>query len=148
VDSVLRAFAVYAFLLVIFRISGKRTLSQVTTFDFVLLLIIAESTQQALLGQDFSLTNFVLVVVTLLGIDIGLSLLKRRWSRLDIILEGQPLILVDNGQPLQELMDKARVDNDDILTAARHLHGLERMDQIKYAVLERSGGITIVPKQS
>ena len=147
-DSVLRAFAVYLILLLIFRIAGKRTLSQVTTFDFVLLLIIAEATQQALLGQDYSITNFFLVVCTLLGMDIGLSLLKRRWPRLDLLLEGQPLILVDNGRPLQELMDKARVDKEDILTAARERHGLERMDQIKYAVLERSGGISIVPSEA
>lgn len=145
-ESVLRALAVYVILLLVFRLSGKRTLSQVTTFDFVLLLIIAEATQQALLGQDYSITNFFLVVCTLLGMDIGLSVLKRTWPRLDLVLEGQPLIIVDNGRPLQEVMDKARVDQDDILTAARELHGLERMDQVKYAVLERSGGISIIPK--
>ena len=144
-DSVLRGLAVYVILLVVFRISGKRTLSQVTTFDFVLLLIIAEVTQQALLGQDYSITNFVLLVVTLLGLDIALSLLKQHFPRLDRLLEGQPLIIVENGRPLRDRMGKARVDEEDVLTAARHLHGLERMEQIKYAVLERNGGITIIP---
>jgi uncharacterized membrane protein YcaP (DUF421 family) len=144
-DSILRGLAVYVILLVVFRISGKRTLSQVTTFDFVLLLIIAEVTQQALLGQDYSITNFVLLVVTLLGLDIALSLLKQHFPRLDRLLEGQPLIIVENGCPLRDRMGKARVDEEDVLTAARHLHGLERMEQIKYAVLERNGGITIIP---
>ena len=147
-DSVLRGLTVYIILLAVFRIAGKRTLSEVTTFDFVLLLIIAEVTQQALLGEDYSLTNFVLLVLTLLGLDILLSLLKQRWPRLDRLLEGQPLIIVENGRPLQERMDKVRVDVEDVLTAARELHGLERMEQIKYAVLERNGGITIVPKRS
>ena len=147
-DSILRGLAVYLILLVVFRISGKRTLSQVTTFDFVLLLIIAEVTQQALLGQDYSLTNFVLLVVTLLGLDIVLSLLKQYWPRLDRLLEGQPLVIVEDGRPLHERMSKARVDVEDVLTAARHLHGLERMEQIKFAVLERNGGITIIPAAS
>jgi uncharacterized membrane protein YcaP (DUF421 family) len=147
-DAVLRGVAVYVFLLLIFRLSGKRSLAQVTTFDFVLILIIAETTQQALLGNDFSVTNSFLLIVTLLGLDIALSLLKQRWRRLDTWLEGTPLIIVENGKPLTDRMRKSRVDENDVLTAARELQGLERMDQIKYAVLERSGGISIVPKQN
>jgi len=76
-DAVLRGLSVYMFLLIIFRISGKRSLGQVTTFDFVLLLIIAETTQQALLGDDYSVTNAFLLIGTLVGVDIGLSLLNR-----------------------------------------------------------------------
>ena len=144
-DSVLRAVAIYVILLVIFRIGGKRSLAQITTFDFVLLLIIGEATQQALLGEDFSLTNALVVIVTLIGIDIGLSLLKGRSRTLERVMDDLPLVIVEDGQPLQARMDKARVDQSDVLTAARELQGLERMDQIKYAVLERSGGISIIP---
>ena len=146
-DSVLNGLTVYVILLVVFRISGKRTLSQVTTFDFVLLLIIAEVTQQALLGQDYSLTNFVLLVATLIGMDIAMSFVKERSPRLDRLLEGQPLVIVEDGKALHDRMQKARVDDEDVLTAARMHQGLERMEQIKYAVLERNGGITIVPKE-
>jgi uncharacterized membrane protein YcaP (DUF421 family) len=147
VDAVLRAAAIYAFLLLIFRIAGKRSLSQITTFDFVLLLIIGEATQQALLGNDFSITNALLIIVTLVGVDIGMSLWKQRSPALEKLVDGVPLVIVEEGKPLKDRMDKARVDEADILTAARELQGLERMDQIKYAVLERSGGISIVPKQ-
>lgn len=146
-DAVLRASAIYFFLLLIFRLSGKRSIAQITTFDFVLLLIISEATQQALLGQDFSLTNAFLVIVTLVGINIGLSLLKQRSPRIEKILEDEPLIIVDEGRPLLDRMKKVRVDEEDVLIAARILQGLERMDQIKYAVLERNGGISIIPKQ-
>jgi uncharacterized membrane protein YcaP (DUF421 family) len=146
-DAVLRGLSVYIFLLIIFRISGKRSLGQVTTFDFVLLLIIAETTQQALLGDDFSVTNAFLLIGTLVGLDIGLSLLKQRSARLDRLMEGTPLVIVAEGKPLKAYMDKARVDEEDVLHAARELQGLERMEQIKYAVLERNGDITIVPKQ-
>jgi uncharacterized membrane protein YcaP (DUF421 family) len=146
-DSVLRAAAIYLFLLVLFRIAGKRTLSDVTTFDFVLLLIIGEATQQALLGEDFSLTNAFLAILTLIGIDIALSLWQQRWPRLEKWLEGTPLVIVEHGQPLRERMQRVRVSDEDILTAARERQGLARMDQIQYAVLERSGGISIIPKR-
>jgi uncharacterized membrane protein YcaP (DUF421 family) len=146
-DAVLRGVAIYVFLLLIFRISGKRSLGQVTTFDFVLLLIIAETTQQALLGDDYSVTNAFVLIGTLVGVDIGLSLLKQRSAKLDQLLEGAPLVIVEDGTPLKESMTKARVDEADVLHAARELQGLERMEQIKYAVLERNGDITVVPKQ-
>jgi uncharacterized membrane protein YcaP (DUF421 family) len=146
-DSVLRAAAIYLFLLVLFRIAGKRTLSDVTTFDFVLLLIIGEATQQALLGEDFSLTNAFLAILTLIGIDIALSSWQQRWPSLEKWLEGTPLVIVEHGQPLRERMQRVRVSDEDILTAARERQGLARMDQIQYAVLERSGGISIIPKR-
>ena len=147
-DSVWRAAAIYIGLMIIMRLAGKRSLAQITTFDFVLLLIIGEATQNALLGQDFSVTNAMLVIMTLVTLDIGLSLLKRRSKRIDKWLDDVPLVIVENGMPLKERMDKARVDIDDVLSAARHLQGIERLDQIRYAVLERSGGISIIPKKN
>ncbi|HOK46208.1 MAG TPA: DUF421 domain-containing protein, partial [Bryobacteraceae bacterium] len=145
-DSVVRAIVVYGLVWALFRVSGKRTLSEATTFDFVLLLIIAETTQQALLGEDYSITNAFLLVTTLIGIDVALSLVKRRFPRFDKVMDGQPIIIVENGRPLEDRMRQARVDEADILEAARRLQGLERMEQIKYAVLEQSGGISIVPR--
>jgi uncharacterized membrane protein YcaP (DUF421 family) len=145
-DSVIRAVAIYGILLIIFRVSGKRSLAQITTFDFVLLLIISEATQQALLGDDFSLINAFVVIITLVGLDIALSLLKQRSPTFELLIDDTPLIIVEDGRPLKERMDKARIDESDILASARELQGLERMDQIKYAVLERSGGVSIIPK--
>jgi uncharacterized membrane protein YcaP (DUF421 family) len=145
-ESVLRAAAIYIALVIVFRIAGRRTLSEMTSFDFVLLLIIGEATQQALLGEDFSLTNALLVIVTLLALDIAISLWKQRSEAANRIIEGVPTILVDHGRPLKGQMNKARVREEEILEAARRLQGLERMDQIKYAVLEVSGGISIIPR--
>lgn len=145
--AVLRSIVIYLLLLVVFRISGKRSLSQITTFDFVLLLVIGEATQQALLGEDFSLTNAFLVIVTLVAVDIFISLLKQRSKTFEKLIDSAPLVLIENGKLLKDRMDKARVDEADILAKARELQGLERLDQIKYAVLERSGGITIIPEQ-
>jgi uncharacterized membrane protein YcaP (DUF421 family) len=145
-ESVLRGAAVYLFLLIVFRIAGQRTLAQITTFDLVLLLIISEAIQQALIGNDNSMTNAGLIVLTLAGLNILLSVLKQRSKRVEKVLEDVPLVLVSEGHVLKDRMDKVRVDEDDILEAARALHGLQRLDQIRYAVLERSGDISIVPQ--
>lgn len=145
-DSVLRALIVYVFLMVVFRVAGKRSLAQITTFDFVLLLVIGGATQQALLGDDFSMTNAVLVIFTLIGFDIGLSLLERRFPSLESWLDDVPLVLVSEGEMIEKRMDKTRISESDILASARANQGLERMDQIKYAVLERTGEISIIPK--
>jgi uncharacterized membrane protein YcaP (DUF421 family) len=145
-DSVVRVAIIYFILLLLFRIAGRRTLSEMTSFDFILLLIISEQTQQAMVDNDHSLTNAFLMILTLIGIDIGLSLVKQRFPHIEKWLDGVPTVIVENGQPLKDRMMWARVDEADVLTAARVMHGLERMDQIKYAVLERSGNISIIPK--
>jgi len=144
-ELILRGVAVYLFLLILFRILGKRSLSETTTFDFVLLLIIGEATQQALLGNDFSVTNALVLITVLMGVDIVFVKLKGRYKKLDRLLEGTPLILVDHGKPLVLRMKESHVDTEDILEAARLSHGLERLEQIKYAVLERDGQISIIP---
>lgn len=145
-DAILRGLVVYVFLLVLFRIAGRRMLAQMTNFDFVLLLIVSEATQNAMIGNDYSLTNGILVILTLVGVDIGLSLIKERFPKIERYLDGLPVVIVDEGRPLKDRMDKARVDEQDILSSAREKHGLERMEQIKYAVLETNGGISIIPK--
>ena len=144
-DSVIRAAVVYAVLLVLFRLAGKRTLAEVTTFDFVLLLIISEATQQAMVDSDNSMTNSLLLVGTLVGLNILMSELKQRFGFVERVLDGMPLLIVEHGNPLHHRMAKERVDVDDVLDAARESHGLERLDQIKYAVLERNGKISIIP---
>lgn len=146
-DAIVRGLAVYLFLLILFRIAGRRTLGNITNFDFVLLLIISEATQNAMIGNDYSVTNGFLVILTLVGLDIFFSFLKQRFPTMERYVDGLPLILVDQGRPLKDLMNRARVDEQDILASAREKHGLERMGQIKYAILETNGMISIIPKE-
>lgn len=145
-DAVMRAVVVYLVLLLLFRLAGRRTLSEMTSFDFILLLIISEAIQNAMIGNDYSLTNGLLVVITLVGLDVLFTILKQRSAFIERWLDGLPMIVVEQGRPLKDLMQRARVDEDDILAAARASQGLERMEQIKYAVLEVGGGISIIPK--
>ncbi len=144
-ETFLRTVVIYLFLLVLLRLSGKRALSELSTFDFVLLLIISEATQNALLGDDYSVTTGMVVILTLILLDLGLSALKKRFKKVERISEGGPLVLVDHGKVLEERMQKSMVSRDEILHAARQNQGLERMEQVKYAVLESSGGISIIP---
>jgi uncharacterized membrane protein YcaP (DUF421 family) len=148
VDEVLRALAVYAILMVVFRLAGKRSMAEVTPFDFVLLLVFSEALQSALVDEDNSLTVAIVVIVTLLTTNILLSLVKQRSVGIERLLEGVPIVIMDEGKPLKERMDKARIDEGDILAAARLSQGIDSLDQIRTAVLERSGGISIIPKQS
>ena len=144
-DTVLRAVAVYLFVLAVFRISGKRSLSQITTFDFILLLIIGEATQQALVGNDFSMTNAFVVIATLITLDTALSWLESRWPSFGRVVESLPVVVVENGKLLQERADQEGVTLSEILAEGRDKHGLERLDQFKYAILERHGGISVIP---
>jgi uncharacterized membrane protein YcaP (DUF421 family) len=145
-DSVLRAAFIYFFLLIVFRIAGRRTLSEMTTFDFVLLLIIGEATEPVLLGDDPSVVHAALVIITLLFINIGMPLIKSRWKTMEKLMDGAPTIIVEHGRLMQERMSTARVSRDDVMEAARRMHGIDRLEQIKYAIVEVSGGITIVPQ--
>ena len=146
-ESVVRGLVVYVFVWLVFRISGKRSLAEITTFDFVLLLIISEAAQAALLNNDNSMTNSFLVIITMVAIDIGVSLWKQRSPWFERLVDSAPLVVVAHGAPLRERMNKERIDLADILVAARRQRGLERLDQIKFAVMECNGGITIIAKE-
>lgn len=144
-ETVLRAAGIYLVLMIVMKVAGRRTLMQMTSFDFILLLIISEATQQALLGDDFSVTGAALTIITLVSIDILLGMLKERLPVTERLIDGTPIILVDNGHPLSERMKKAGVDDNEVLLAARSSQGLERMEQIKFAILEKNGQISVIP---
>lgn len=147
-ESVIRGAGIYLVLLVILRLSGRRTMSEMTAFDFVLLLIVAETTQQALLGEDFSLTNSVVLIVTLFSFDVALSVVKDRSPRMQRMLDGSPTVLISRGEPDRRALRRARVSLGEVMEAARSAHGLERLDQIRFAILEARGTISIVPDRA
>lgn len=144
-EIVLRALGVYLFLLVLFRLTGKRTLSELSTFDFVLLLIISEATQNALVDDDRSVVTALAVILTLVLADLVLSILKARSSTMERISEGVPVLLVNNGKFIDEHLARTNVTRTDILQSARENQGVEDIGQIKYALLETSGSISIIP---
>jgi uncharacterized membrane protein YcaP (DUF421 family) len=147
-EAIIRGAAVYLVVWVIFRLAGKRTLAQITTFDVALLLIISEATQPALTDSDHSFTNMLLLILTMIGLDVALSLLKRRFPGVDRIVDGTPLLILDSDGLKQTAMDKERVTKEDILHAARDRQGLGSLDDVQFAVLEPTGEITVIPKRN
>jgi uncharacterized membrane protein YcaP (DUF421 family) len=144
-DTILHTAAMYLALLVIFALFGKRSLSDVTIFDFVILLLVGEVTGEVLLGEQ-SVTAATLAVVTLLTLSWAFDVLTFRSKKFDKVVNDSPTLLVEHGSLIEDRARSFRVDEDDILQQARSSQGLERLDQIKYAVLERDGQISIVPQ--
>jgi uncharacterized membrane protein YcaP (DUF421 family) len=145
VDAIIRPLFLYFFLLVVFSIAGKRSMAEMDTFDMVTLLIISETTQNALVGQNLSVTYALLVIITLVSCTVFMAWWKARSPRLENLLQGGPVIIVENGRLLRDRMKRAYVDEQDILSSARK-DQIERLDQIKFAILETSGQISIIPK--
>ena len=146
-ETVVRALCTYFFLLVVLRIGGRRTLGEMSAFELVILLIISETTQQAMVDSDPSMTNAAIAIVTLVSASLGMSLLKQRWPGVQTVAEGRPVMLIEDGELKDEALKEARIGVDEILVAARSNQGLERLSQIKHAVLEAGGGISIIPKE-
>jgi uncharacterized membrane protein YcaP (DUF421 family) len=144
VIPVVRAVAVYAFVLVLLRIMGKRSLAEVTTFDFVVLLIISEATQQGMTGNDFSVTNTALLVTTLVVLQRLSDLVTDRSRRADKILNDVPTVIVRDGTPDEEWMRHNQLTVVEVLEEARRSQGVERLEQIRLAVLERNGSISVI----
>src|SRR6476620_250794 len=136
-ESIIRAGFIYIFLMIVLRISGHRTLNEMTTFDFVLLLIIGDSTQQAITGNDYSVINAVIIIITLVLLDLGMSFLKQKYKLFEKIVDGTPLILINNGKIKYKILQKTKIAIEDILESGRKLKGIENLDQIKYAILEK-----------
>lgn len=146
-ESVTHGIVIYVFLLVVFRLSGKRTLAQTSPFDLILLLIVSETTQQAMVDDDHSIINALILIVTLAGMSVVLSICKHRSRRMNRWLDGVPVTLVASGKLQQKAMDDARIDVADILAAARTTQGLEYIEDVRLATLENDGHISIVPER-
>ncbi|HXG61701.1 MAG TPA: YetF domain-containing protein [Planctomycetota bacterium] len=144
----LRALTVYAFLLLCFRVSGKRSLSDMTAFDFVFVLTIAEGTQQALMGRNGSVTAAVIAGGTFVLADIAAFFLKGRFEKIEKLIDNVPVLLIEAGRLRRDRMVKERVDEADILDSARQSLGIGRLDEIDYAILETNGRIAVIPRRS
>ena len=145
-ETVLRAAAMYLTLLLIFRLSGKRTLSEADTFDFLMLLIISETTQQAMVRDDKSFITALVLITTLVLLTVAFSYLKQWFPVVSRVVDDEPLVVLAHGKLFDKRCDKLRIDEADIMEAARENLGLERLEQIKYAVVERNGSISIIPE--
>jgi len=144
---VVRTALVYLGLLVGLRLMGKRELGQMTVFDLIVILLIANAVQNAMTGPDFSVQGGLLAAAVLLAGNYAISLLPlhgRRWGRL---LGGTPTVLIQDGRFVDPHLKRERLDRDDVEMALRE-HGIESVTGVKLAVLETDGSISVVPTGS
>lgn len=143
-EVVIRVAFVYAFLLVALRIMGKREFGQLAPFDLLVLMLIPELFQQAMVGEDRSMTTAVVGACTLLGLVFLASVLAYRSRTASQVLESEPTVLVQDGQFIRPALDRERVSADEVLAAMRSA-GHDRLEDVRWGILETSGNITIVP---
>jgi uncharacterized membrane protein YcaP (DUF421 family) len=129
------------------RLMGKRELGQMTVFDLVVILLIANAVQNAMVGPDFSVQGGILAAVVLLAVDRGVTFLRLRSERWGRLLEGTPTVLIEDGEFIPAHLRKEGLERDDVEMIMRE-HGLESVSEVKLAVLETDGAISIVPQTS
>lgn len=143
-SAVFRAVFGYLFLVLMVRVVGRRPGKQMAPFDFVLIFFIGGLTLTGMVADDRSLTNSFSQIVTVAFIHFLLTMARRRSRRFALFLDGTPLVLLSKGQWYSETLDKMTFSTDDVMAAIRS-KGLENPERVSWAVLERSGGITIIP---
>jgi uncharacterized membrane protein YcaP (DUF421 family) len=145
VSVALRTAIVYVCLVIGFRLAGKREAGQLSTLDLVVLLVIANAVQNAMVGENVSLVGGLLAAAVILGLDRGLHLLTERNRTFGRALEGEPSLLVRNGRMLEATMRREGISGDELGLALRQ-HGLLSAEQAAYVFLETNGQISVIAK--
>ena len=145
-DIVLRATFAFAFVLLVTRIVGRRELSSLQPFDLILLVMIGDLAQQGVTQNDFSVTGIVLAVGTIAILTVVVSYSSFRFPRLRPAFEGEPVIVLEKGEPIERNLARNRVTVDELRAAAR-LEGYSSLDQVEWAVLETGGQISFIPRE-
>jgi uncharacterized membrane protein YcaP (DUF421 family) len=144
-DLVLRAIFLYFFVFAITRVIGRRELSSLAPFDIILLIVAGDAIQQGLTQDDYSLTGAVLVVGTFAGLQFLTSYASFRVTRLRPLLEGEPIVIVQDGKVLERNLKRERLTEDEVAEEARQQQ-ISSLDQVEWAVLETSGKISFIEK--
>jgi uncharacterized membrane protein YcaP (DUF421 family) len=143
-ELVLRPALVYLVLLVLLRLSGKRQVGQLAPFDLVLLLILSDSVQSSMIGGDESLVGGLIAAVTLVALNYGVGSLACRSRTIEVFTEGRPQVLIHRGQLDREVMRAAHLTDFELEGALRQ-HGCEEVREVRCAVLETNGAISVIP---
>jgi uncharacterized membrane protein YcaP (DUF421 family) len=144
-DIVLRAALAYAFITFLMRVVGRRELSTMAPSDLILLVVLGDLIQNGVTQSDYSITGVVLATTTIGLCAVATSYLVFKSKRASKIIEGDPVIIVQDGRPIENNMRGDRITLADVMEEAR-AHEIERLDQVKWAVLEATGQITFIKK--
>jgi uncharacterized membrane protein YcaP (DUF421 family) len=144
-DIVLRAIVIFVLLYVLMRVIGRRELSALEPFDLILLIVVGDLVQQGLTQDDYSLTGALLAIGTIAVLVLAVSFLNFRFPRLRPLLDGEPIVVVQDGKPIEKNMRRERLTADDLAAAAR-LQNIGSIDDVAWAVMETSGMISFIKK--
>jgi uncharacterized membrane protein YcaP (DUF421 family) len=144
-DLVVRATVIFFFVYLITRVVGRRELGSTEPFDLILLVVLGDLIQQGVTQSDNSVTGAVLVISTLTLLTVAVSYVSVRVPRLRPVMDGEPLVLVEDGEPNADNLKRQRLDLSEVLAEAR-LQQVTRLRDIQWAILESSGQISIIPK--
>ena len=146
-DLVLRAIVIFGFVLLLTRIIGKRELGSLQPFDLILLIVLGDALQQGLTQDDYSLTGAILVVGTIAILQVFVSWLSYRFPRTRPILEGEPVIVVQDGKVIERNLKRERLTAEEINEEARKQQ-IAHLSDIRFAILETGGQISFIPNTS
>ena len=141
-ELIVRSLIVYGLLIVLLRVTGKRQVGQLAPFDLVLLLVLSNAVQNAMNGGDNSVTAGIISAVTLIGLNYGIGYLTYRNKRLEVLIEGQPEVLIHNGKLFEQVMARAQLTHHE-LNAALRQEGCVSVADVHCAILENNGTITV-----
>ena len=144
-DVVLRAALAFLFVLFLTRIVGRRELSSLQPFDLILLVMIGDLVQQGVTQNDFSVTGMILAGGTIAVLTVAVSYASFRLPFLRPIIDGEPVIVIENGQPIARNLERNRITLGEVLAAGRK-QGIGSLEQVQWAVLETSGEITFIER--
>jgi uncharacterized membrane protein YcaP (DUF421 family) len=142
-DIVIRAAVAYCFIIFMLRIIGRRELSSLGPSDLVLLVVMGDLIQNGVTQSDYSVTGVFLAISTFAMLTVAMSFLTYKSRRAQTVIEGEPLILVENGKPVEKNLRSERLNLDDIAEEGRG-QGIESVDDIKWCVLETSGTMSFI----
>jgi uncharacterized membrane protein YcaP (DUF421 family) len=145
-DIVLRAALAFAFVFFLMRVVGRRELSSLEPFDLVMLVVLGDLVQQGVTQSDYSVTGLVLAAGTIALLQVCVSYLNYRFRRLQPILEGEPIVLVEDGRVLERNLARERMTRAELVVQARQSQ-IASLDNVRLAVLETNGNISFIPKQ-
>ncbi|MDX6503192.1 MAG: hypothetical protein QOE29_317 [Gaiellaceae bacterium] len=145
-DIVLRAAVTFLFLFLLMRIVGRRELSSLEPFDLILLVVIGDLVQQGITQSDYSVTGVWLAAGTIALLTVGVSYLGFRFKRLRPLLEGEPLVLVEDGKVLDQNLRRERLTLEELAAQAR-LNQIGSLEEVSWAVLESNGTISFLQRR-
>src|SRR5919202_1599890 len=144
-DIALRAVVLYAFIVFVTRVIGRRELSSLSPFDLILLIVLGDAVQQGLTQDDYSVTGAIIAVSTLALLQVFTSYLSFRVPFLRPVLEGEPTIIVQDGKPIERNLKRERLTVEEIAGEARQQQ-IASLDDVRWAVLETNGSISFIEK--